>query len=97
MKISEIQIIPIKPKDGLVAFASFVIDEAVYCGSVAIMTRPNGDYRLLYPTKKISGRDINLYYPINKDVGVAIQEAVITKYEDVMKDNANDRYGSFKP
>jgi stage V sporulation protein G len=97
MKISEVQIIPIKPKDGLVAFASFVIDDSVYCGSVAIMTRPNGDYRLLYPTKKISGRDISLYYPISKDVGVAIQEAVITKYEDVMKEDANDRYGSFKP
>ena len=97
MKISEVQIIPIKPKDGLVAFASFVIDDSVYCGSVAIMTRPNGDYRLLYPTKKISGRDISLYYPINKDVGVALQEAVITKYEDVMKEDANDRYGSFKP
>lgn len=97
MRISEIQIIPVKPKDGLVAFTSFVINEAIYCSSVAIMTRPNGGYRLLYPTKKISGRDISIYYPINKRVGVAIQEAVITKYEDVMKDDANDRYGSFKP
>lgn len=95
MKISEVQIIPIKPKDGLVAFASFVIDEAIYCSSVAIMTRPNGDYRLLYPTKKISGRDISIYYPISKEVGVAIQEAVITKYKDVIKEDANDRYGSF--
>jgi DNA-binding cell septation regulator SpoVG len=58
------------------------------------MTRPNGDYRLLYPTKKISGRDISIYYPISKEVGQIIQEAVITKYEDVMKVE-NDRYGSF--
>jgi stage V sporulation protein G len=92
MKISEVQIVPVKPSNGLVAFASFVIDKAVYCSSVGIMTRPNGDYRLLYPTKKISGRDISIYYPINKDVGRVIQEAVITKYEDVMKVE-NDRYG----
>lgn len=94
MKISEVQIIPVKPNNGLVAFASFVVDDSVYCSSVAIMTRPNGDYRLLYPTKKISGRDISIYYPISKEVGQIIQEAVITKYEDVMKVE-NDRYGSF--
>ena len=96
MKISEVQIIPVKPNNGLVAFASFVIGEAVYCSSVGIMTRPNGDYRLLYPTKKISGRDISIYYPIGKEVGRAIQEAVITKYEDVMKEE-DGRYGCVSP
>lgn len=96
MKISEVQIIPIKPQNGLVAFASFVIDEAIYCSSVGIMTRPNGEYRLLYPTKKILGRDISIYYPISKEVGQTIHEAVITKYEDVMKVK-DDRYGSFEP
>lgn len=95
MKISEIQIIPIKPKDGIVAFASFVINEKIYFSSVAIMTRPSGDYRLIYPTKKVLGRDISIYHPIKQDIGVAIQEAVITKYEDVTKEDANDRYGSF--
>ncbi len=92
MKISEIQIIPVKPNRGLVAFASFVIDEAIYCSSVAIMTRLDGGYRLLYPTKKISGRDISIYYPINREIGRAIQEIVITKYENVMKEEYG-RYG----
>lgn len=96
MKISEIQIIPVKPNNGLVAFASFVINEVLYCSSVGIITRPNGDYRLLYPTKKISGRDISIFYPISKSVGQAIDEAVITKYEDVMKVE-NDRYGRASP
>ena len=94
MEISEIQIIPIKPKDGIVAFASFVINEEMYFSSVAIMTRPSGNYRLIYPTKKVLGRDISIYHPIKQDVGVVIQEAVITKYEDVMKEDTDDRYGS---
>ncbi len=94
MKVSEVQITPIKPQNGLVAFVSFVIDDSVYCSSVGIMTRPNGGYRLLYPTKKVSGRDVSLYYPINKTVGQIIHESVITKYDDVMKVK-NDRYGSF--
>ncbi len=95
MKISEVQIIPVKPNNGLVAFASFVIGDAIYFSSIAVMTRPNGDYRLLYPTKKVSGRDISIYYPINKEVGRAIQEAVITKYEDVMREE-DGRYGCAK-
>ena len=36
MKISEIQIDFVKPRDGLIGFASFVIDENIYISSVAI-------------------------------------------------------------
>lgn len=39
---SEVQIIPIKLKDGLEAFASYVIDKQFYRGDIAIYTRPNG-------------------------------------------------------
>jgi len=41
-RLSEIQIIPIKPQNGLVAFASFVLDSNLYLGSIGIMTRSNG-------------------------------------------------------
>jgi len=41
-KISEINITPIKPVDGLVAFASFVLEDSLYCGAVGIVTRLNG-------------------------------------------------------
>lgn len=76
--ISEINITPVKPQAGLVAFASFVLFEAVYCGSVAIFTRPTGSYRLSYPNRRIAGRDIDVYYPINKEVGTIIEQAVIS-------------------
>jgi len=87
--ISEISITPVKPQGGLVAFASFVLFEAVYCGSVAVFGRPDGTYRLVYPNKRVGERDLDIVYPINRQIGLAIQQAVIAAYEDVMsKSNA---------
>lgn len=85
MSISEIQIIPIKPQEGLVAFASFVLDNNLYLGSIGILTRPEGGYRLLYPTKKVGIRSINIFHPINKYFAESIEKEVISKFEDVMK------------
>lgn len=53
MKISEIQITPIKPQNGLVAFASCLINKGLYLGSIGILTRLEGGYRLTYPTKSV--------------------------------------------
>ncbi len=93
MNISEIQIIPIKPQDGLVAFASFVLDNSLYLGSIGIVTRPQGGYRLVYPTKKVDLRNINLFHPINKSFAERIEKEVINKFENVMKNY--DRHDSF--
>jgi len=92
-KISEIQIVPVKPKDGLVAFASFVLDGNIYLGSIGIMAKLNGGFRLVYPTKKIGNRNINLFHPINKEFGQFIEIEVLKHFEKVMK--AYDRYNSF--
>lgn len=89
MTISEIQIIPIKPQNGLMAFASFVLDGNIYLGSIGIITRLEGGYRLVYPTKKVGVRNINIFHPINREFAKFIEKEVINKLEDVMK---NDRY-----
>lgn len=85
VKVSEIQIIPVKPKDGLIGFASFVLDESYYVGSVAIFTRLKAPgYRLVYPTKKIGDKNIGIFYPINSDVGRGIEEAVTEKVSELL-------------
>ena len=95
MKITEIQIIPIKPNNGLIAFASVVIDGNLYIGSIGIHTRIDGSgYRLTYPTKPVGGRDLNIYHPINKNASEALERAIIGKYKEVTKDS-NDRHNSF--
>lgn len=93
--VSEIQITPVKPINGLVAFASFVLSESVYCSSIGILTRPEGGFRLLYPTKKVGGRDMGIFYPISKEAGLMIEKEVIEKLKDVMS-LSNDRYSSDK-
>jgi stage V sporulation protein G len=90
-RISEIQIIPIKPQNGLIGFASLVLDGNLYLGSIGIMTRLNGGYRLTYPTKTVGSRELNIYYPINKQFADAIEKEVIKRLEEVMK-NENDRH-----
>ena len=94
-RLSEIQIIPIKPQNGLVAFASFVLDGNLYLGSIGIVTRPNGGYRLVYPTKKVAEKNLNIFYPINRESALAIENEVVRQFEDVMK--KYDRHNSFNP
>ena len=80
MKISEIQIIPIKPNNGLVAFASIVLADSLYLDSIGFYTRIDGSgYRITYPTKKIGDRNISIYYPINKKTSKAIEKTIITE------------------
>ena len=92
-RLSEIQIIPIKPQNGLVAFASLVLDGSLYLGSIGIMTRPQGGYRLVYPTKKVAERNLNIFYPINKEIAQLIENEVVKRFEEVMK--KYDRHDSF--
>ncbi|MBU0976105.1 MAG: septation protein SpoVG family protein [Patescibacteria group bacterium] len=89
--IKEIQIVPVKPNNGLVAFCSFTLFDSLYCGSIGVFTRPAGGYRLVYPTKLTGNREMNIFHPISKQIGQHIEQEVIKKLEEVMKD---DRYSS---
>ncbi len=84
MKITEIQITPIKPKDGLVGFASVVLENSIYLGSIGIYTRLDGSgFRLTYPTKRIGENSINIFHPINKETSKAIEEAIFKKLKNI--------------
>ena len=81
--ISEIQIIPVKPRDGLIAFASCVINNSLYIGNIAIYTSPSNPegYRLAYLTKTLpNGKEINCVHPINKETSDIISETIIKKF-----------------
>ncbi len=88
LKISEVNIIPVKPKDGLIAFASFVIDGKYYVGSVAIFTRlGSSGYRLAYPTKKIGDKNINIFHPITPEAGKVIEDVITEKVNELFNDH----------
>ena len=87
LRVSDIQIMPLTPKDGLVAIASFIVNECLFVGDVAIytsFTNPLG-FRLVYPDKILrNGKRINCVYPITREAGLIISKAVIDKYKKLM-------------
>ena len=89
-RISDVQIIPVKPKDGLVAFANLVYDDGLFLSSIAIHTRPTGGYRLSYP-KKESRENYIIFHPINNMIAKEIDDAVIAKYKEITRVKENSR------
>jgi DNA-binding cell septation regulator SpoVG len=87
LEISEIQITPVKPQNGLVGFASAVIYDSLYIGSIAIHTSPSTPegYRLVFPQKTlINGKKVDIFHPITYEAGQAVTQAIIHEFEKVM-------------
>ena len=85
--ITDVQIIPVYPKDGLVSFASCIFNEQFYFGCLAIHTSPSSPegYRLVYPAKLLpNGKRANIYHPLTQEAGQVVQSAVISKYKDLL-------------
>lgn len=84
--ITEVSFYPIRPTEkGLVGFASVVFDDKLSLNSIAVYTRPDGsDYRLLFPSRQLpNGREIQTFYPINKETSESIKEAIVKKIEEL--------------
>ena len=86
LQISEVQIVPVKPRNGLVAFASFVLNGQFYVGDVAVYTRLDGGYRLVYPTKLLAtGKQLPCFHPINRVAGEYVSQAIVSHLENLMR------------
>lgn len=78
INITELNFIPVKPKDGLVGFVSFLFNRQFYFGNISVFTllSPNkkSTYRLSYPEDPI--RKKSFFHPINRQVQQSIEKAV---------------------
>ena len=95
MVVSEVNITPVKPTDGLVAFASCVIDGQLYVGSLGVHQLLNGTgYRITYPTKRIGSRQLNYFHPVTKEAGKMIEQAIVAKCIELFErsDERNGRH-----
>lgn len=90
MTITEVNIVPVKPQNGLVGFASLVVDDSIYLNSIAIYVKLDGSYRLLYPTKNSGERSINLFHPINRPTSEAIERAVFEKCNELFQNGEDE-------
>ena len=84
--VSEVEIIPVKPHNGLIAFASCLVNSQLYLGDIAIHTRPDGSgFRLVYPAKTLQhGKTVNIVHPITKEAGETIHQAVIGRLQELL-------------
>ena len=83
ISVSDIQIFPVRPQNGLIAFVSCIVNDVIYIGNIALFTsftNPSG-FRLVYPNKRLpNGQDASCVHPITKEAGLAISGAIIEKY-----------------
>lgn len=68
MKIKKVEIVPVKPNNGLIGFAHLLFEEGLFLGSIGIFKRLDGSgFRLTYPTRKIGDVEIAIFHPITKE------------------------------
>ena len=92
--LSEIQIIPMRPQNGLVAFASCTINNAFRVSSIAIYSAPlhhlGLGWRCVFPTKKLaSGKQVDCFFPINRDAEETVTRAIVDRYVELMENFGN--------
>ena len=92
MKISEINIVPIRPRDGLLGFVSFVLDNQFFVGNIGIHSTLDGNIRLVYPDQCLpNGKVVNSFRPITKNAGLEITQQVTLKYNDLVVKAASEQ------
>jgi DNA-binding cell septation regulator SpoVG len=85
MQVTEVDIALVKLKNGLIAFASVVLDNQLYLSGIAIHSKlGSSGYRLTYPTRNVGTTQFNLFHPIRKPVGLTIERAIVEKMKNVL-------------
>ena len=80
ISISEIQITLIKPNNGLIGFASLVINNSFYISSIGIHTKLySGEWRITFPTKN----GLQIFHPISKDFTQLLEKSIFSKLNTI--------------
>ena len=84
MEITKVQIRKINPKEGLVGFASFIIEDSLYMGNIGIFSRLNKDtFRLIFPEKKVNDKKIPIFYPLTTEFYYTLEDLVNQKIKEI--------------
>lgn len=83
--ISEVTFLPLRVSEkGLIGISSMLFDNSLCLNSISVYSTPNGDVRLLFPVSALrNGKQINTYYPINKNTYEVMRESVVRKIDEV--------------
>lgn len=82
---SRIEIIPVKPSGGLLAFSSLVLLDSFYIGDIAIHSRPDGSLRAVYPDRVLAnGRRIQIFHPLTTQAAQVIERPIFSAYSQLL-------------
>lgn len=84
MRVSRVEIIPIKPKEGLIGFVTVEMDNQLLLHSIGIHRKKDGSgYRLTYPTRCGYLPDKSVFHPTTTDLSKEIERCVFRKANEV--------------
>ncbi|MDN3508971.1 MAG: septation protein SpoVG family protein [Candidatus Neptunochlamydia sp.] len=84
MNITKVELLPINPKNGLIAFACVEIDSQFYVSSIGVHKKLDGTgYRVTYPTKKIGEQHLVICHPTKPGLSKEIEEAIFEKVQEL--------------
>ena len=87
--ISEINFVPVKPRNGLLGFVSFVFNRQFYFGNIVVFSRVpepgRPTYRLSYPEDRL--RKKSIFHPIDREVQQTIESQVSAYLDKLFQDD----------
>jgi len=81
LKVSEVKVRLVdRSEDGLIGWASCVVNGSLYLNNIAIRQSRDGQVILTFPAKKSRGNSRYFYFnPISHEAARALEEAIIDK------------------
>jgi SpoVG len=77
MKIKKVEVVPVKPNNGLIGFAHLLFEEGLYLGSIGIFRKlDGGGFRLTYPNRKVGDKEITIFHPTTQDCSRNFEEHI---------------------
>lgn len=85
--ITETTFLPLRISEkGLIGISSMLFDNRLCLNSISVYSTKDGDIRLLFPISALrNGKQINTYYPIDKNTYELMRLAVANKIEEIQK------------
>lgn len=85
MGITKVELLPIKPQNGLMAFANVEINNQFYISSIGVHRRRNGmGYRITYPTRKVGEQNFSIFHRTEPSLSKEIEKAICNKAEEIL-------------
>ena len=86
MKVSKIEIIPVRPHQGLIGFATIALDDDLLLSSIAIHSKLDGKrFRLTYPTRGHGKSALTLFHPITPELSREIEKSIFDKAHRILQ------------